>query len=47
MFHINCKKSRLVPTQGMNYNLRLGMVFITEKKLAKVIVVAGGLSQVN
>ena len=32
---------------GMNFNMRLGMVFITEKNLAKVVAAAGGLSQVD
>ena len=51
-FQIDHQKSELVPTQvfnfmGMNFNLHLGMVFFMEKNLAKVVTVAGSLSQVN
>ena len=49
---VNFDKSELVPTQvfdfvGMHFNLRLGMVFVTEKNLAKVFAAAKSLSQVD
>ena len=32
---------------GMHFSLHLGRVFVTEKNLAKVVVAAGSLSQVD
>ena len=51
-FQINHNKSELVPTQvfdfvRMNYNLLLGLLFITEKNRAKVMEAARSLSQVD
>ena len=51
-FQINHQKSELFPTQvfnfvGMNFNLSLGTVFITEKNLAQIVVAAGSLSKVS
>ena len=51
-FQINFDESELIPTQvfdfvGMHFNLCLGMVFVTEKNLAKVVAAAKSLSRVD
>ena len=51
-FQLNHDKLELVPTEvfhfvGMNFNLCLGMVFITKKSLSRVMAAARSLSQVN